>query len=234
MPVAVAKPKRRVAVVDDTPDNMAHKSDVVRLAGYDPVPLRGQYQSVQDLLAEVGRVKVTGLLCDHKLSEGNYAGFQGVEAVAALYGSKTPAILVTDYMDGDLRVSIRKYRKKVPVLIKGSDLRPRALIDGIEAWEKEVMRNEIPVERRARRAFVRIDGVKDGPNGRIVTVFVPRWREHEAVTLPQDVFPQGLHADLKKGALLIASVNTEAPRIEDLFFEDFEVVPPEDLSDEAP
>jgi len=234
MPLATAKPKRRVAVADDISDNLAHKSDIVKLAGYDPVPLRGRYQTVQDLLAAVSREGVSGLVCDHKLNEGNYAGFEGVEVVAALYDSKTPAILVTDYMDGDLRVSIRKHRKRVPVLIKGSDLRPRTLTDGIEAWEKEVILHEIPLERRPRRAFLRIDEVAGGPNGPMVTVFVPRWREHEAVTLPQDMIPHELHSHLKKGALLIASVNTEAARIEDLFFDDFEAVPVEDLTDEAP
>jgi hypothetical protein len=67
----------------------------------------------------------------------------------------------------------------------------------------------------------------------MLTVFIPRWREHEAVSISEDVIPPGLRKELKKETVLIASVNTEAERIEDLFFENFELVPPEDLTDEA-
>jgi hypothetical protein len=66
----------------------------------------------------------------------------------------------------------------------------------------------------------------------MLTVFVPRWREHEAVSLPEDMVPTDIRASLKKGSVLTASVNTEADRIEDLFFEDFELTPDEDLESE--
>jgi hypothetical protein len=74
-----------------------------------------------------------------------------------------------------------------------------------------------------------VDEVTDGPKGKQITVFVPRWNEHEALVLPEITIPEHIRPHLKKGAILIALVNTEAERSEDLFFEDFELTPDEDL-----
>ncbi len=232
MSAALAMPRRRVAVADDSPEYRAQKSNLVELAGFDAVPLMGRYANVDDLICAIGDSGASALICDHKLSEGNYAGFQGVEAVAYLYGSMIPAILVTDYVDSDLKYSIRKHRKRVPVLIRGSEMRPRIIQAGIEAWEKEVIHKEIPVARRPRRAFVVIDEVANPVNGETYTVFIPRWREHEAVSLPKDSIPADIRPALKKGSILIASVNTEAEKIDDLYFDNFELTPDEDLENE--
>jgi hypothetical protein len=232
MSAAVAMPRRRVAVADDNPEYRAQKSQLIELAGFQAVPLPGQYADVNAFLHALGNSGASALVCDHKLSEGNYAGFQGVEAVAHLYGSVTPALLVTDYVDSDLKYSIRKYRKRVPVLIRGSEMRPKVIRAGIEAWEKEVIHKEIPVARRPRRTFVVIDEIASPGNGSMYTVFIPRWREHEAVSLPVDSIADDVRLGLKKGSILIASVNTEAERIDDLYFENFETTPDEDLDNE--
>lgn len=224
--------RRKVAVADDNPNYRAQKSRIVEVAGFEPVQLGGPYSSVHDLLAELYKQHATALVCDHKLSEGSYAGFEGVEAVAELYGSTIPAILVTDYGDSDeLRISIRRRRDRVPALIRGSEFDPENIVASIENWEQEVIRKEVPVWRRPRRAFVTIDEVANASNRWMHTVFVPRWREHEAISLPRDSIPAEMLQGLKKGSKLIASVNTEAERIDDLYFKDFERVPDEDLTD---
>jgi CheY-like chemotaxis protein len=232
MSLAVATPRRRVAVADDNPEYRAQKSHLVELAGFHAVQMTGHFPSVADLIVALGKSGASALVCDHKLSEGNYAGFQGVEAVAHLYGSATPALLVTDYVDSDLKHSIRKHRRRVPVLIRGSEMRPRIIQSGIEAWEKEVIYKEIPVTRRPRRTFVVLDEIANAANGEMYTVFIPRWREHEAVSLPLDSIPIAVRPGLKKGSILLASVNTEAERIDDLYFENFETTPDEDLENE--
>jgi hypothetical protein len=232
MPATLERPtKRKVAVADDNPKYRDQKSRIVAIAGFEPVPLDGQYPHVRDLLDAVKRVNATALVCDHKLSEGNYAGFEGVEAVAELYGSTTPGILVTDYGDSELRNSIRRHRDRVPSLIRGTDFEPENIVASIENWEKEVIRHEIPVWRRPRRALVTVDEVGNAKNGWMHTVFVPRWRMHEAISLPKDSIPADLLPGLKSGSKLISSVNTEAERIDELYFKDFEAVPDEDLTD---
>jgi hypothetical protein len=232
VPATLQAPRRRIAVADDNSEYLMQRSQLVGMAGFEPVPLKGHYRTVGDLIDAMRRENATGLICDHKLTEGDYAGFEGVEAVAALYGSQTPAILVTDYVDSDLRQSIRKFRKHVPVLIKGSDLRPKVITAGLEAWEREVIHKNVPVQRRALRALVEVDDIAEGPKCRMLTVFVPRWREHEAVQLSEDMIPPTIRPHLKKGVILTASVNVDAERIEDLFFDDFELTPEEDLEHE--
>jgi hypothetical protein len=231
MTATMEKPKRRIAVADDNPTYLVRKSQVIEVAGFEAVPLKGKYNVIQELLDDIGRMKAEGLVCDHKLIEGNYAGFQGAEAVAALYGSKIPAILVTDYVESDVH-TIRKYRRKVPVLIRGGKFVPSAIASGINAWEQEVINKDIPVQRRPRRAVIMIDDVSPWAQWRMFTVFVPRWREHEAIPLSEELFPAEFRPSLKKGSVLTANVNTEAESSEDLYFEDFKLTPDEDLSNE--
>jgi hypothetical protein len=231
MPATLKHPRRRIAIADDNPDYLNRKSQVVQMAGYEPVQLSGKYHAVGELLDELQKVKAEGLVCDHKLSEGNYAPFEGAEVVAELYGSATPALLVTDYVESDLN-SIRKYRRRVPVLIRGGKFTHRAVRQGLEAWEEEVIRNNIPLERRPRRAVVMIDDVAPGVKWRTLTVFVPRWREHEAIPISEELIPADLRTSLKKGTVLTANINTDAERSEDLYFEDFKLTPDEDLQHE--
>jgi hypothetical protein len=128
--------------------------------------------------------------------------------------------------------SIRKYRRKVPVLIRGGNFTQSAINQGLQAWKDEVVNNNVPRHRRPRRAVVMIDEVSEGPRGRMLTVFVPRWREHEAIPISEELIPEQLRHRLRKGTVLTAAVNTEAEQSEDLFFEDFRLTPDEDLGNE--
>lgn len=231
MPATATRPRRRIAIADDNPNSLDQKSHVVQMAGYEPLLLRGRYWVVKDLLDELERENAEALVCDHKLSEGNYASFEGVEVVAALFDSTTPALLVTDYVDSDLD-SIQKYRRKVPVLIRGGRFTHNAVKQGLEAWREEVIEHNIPLHRRPRRAVVMIDEIHEGTKWRTLTVFVPRWREHEAILLSEELIPERLRGSLRKGTVLTAKVNTDAEQREDLFFEDFKLTPDEDLKDE--
>ena len=184
-----------------------------------------KYPTVNDLVTAVEATKADSFVCDHKLTEGSYAGFMGIEAVAAMYERKLPALLVTDYAETDLRQSIWKYRKKVPVLIPGRDFQPKAIASGFANWEQEVLQHDIPVARRPRRAFVHVVDIEDGQKGRLLTVYVPRWQEHRAIQIPATLLPAEMAYRLAKGQKVIASINTEAERPEDLYFEDFEELP---------
>jgi hypothetical protein len=228
MPATTERPRSKIAIADDTPNSLRQKSQVVRMAGYEPLQLKGHYHAVKELLDEVRREKVEALVCDHKLSEGNYAVFEGVEAVAALYGTTVPALLVTDYVDSDLD-SIRRHRRKVPVLIRGGEFTQSAINQGLQVWREEVLNNNVPLQRRPRRAVVIIDDVIEGTKGRTLTVFVPRWREHDAIPIAEELIPEELRSSLKKGIILTANINTDAEHPEDLFFEDFRLTPHEDL-----
>jgi hypothetical protein len=230
MPAAtLPKKRRRLAIVDDDRNHRTMLGLKVKLAGFVPVPLEQAYPSVADLLENIRRKRVFGALCDHRLREGNYAGFDGAEAVAALYDRRKPAILVTDYGRVDADGSIRAFRRRIPVLLPTSEALPDCIAQGLEACEREVIKHEIPIHRRPRRALVMIDEVVGNSSARQVIAFVPQWEPNEAVRFPESIVPVRLRSELKKGRFLIALVNTDAELNEDLFFENFELPP-----DEAP
>jgi CheY-like chemotaxis protein len=226
------KTSRRLAIVDDNPSHRTLLGLKATLAGFEPVPLQQTYPNIDDLLRGIRKAQVYGALCDHRLREGNFAGFDGAEAVAALYDKQKPAILVTDYGRVDIETSIRTFRRRIPVLISTSEALPERIIRGLEACEREVVQNEIPISRRPRRALVMIDEVVQSPNGGQVIAFVPQWRANEAVSFPELIVPIRLRAQLKKDRFLIAWVNTDAELNEDLFFENFEQPPDETLPHE--
>ncbi len=224
---------RRVGVVDDDPSHREFLTMQARLAGYEPTPLEAELPGIEDLVQVIRREQLHGALCDHRLQEGNYAGFFGAAAVAALYDLLIPAVLVTDYVGPDINTVIRQYRSRIPTLIRTSDLRPEGIREGFDACERELTQRQVPITRRTRRCFVVVDDIEEMHGGRGLTVHVPRWKEHEAIVLPEVLIPENIRTNIKKGSTLIASVNTEARQSEDLFFEDFEAVPDEDLTNES-
>lgn len=64
------------------------------------------------------------------------------------------------------------------------------------------------------------------------TVFVPRWRENEAILLSRELIHEKIAKNIKIGTVLTANVNAEAERMEDLVFTDFRLTPDEDLLQE--
>ena len=193
------KTRRRLAIVDDNPSHRTMLGPRAKLAGFEAGSASANfYPSVDDLLGSIRKARVYGALCDHRLREGNYAGFDGSEAVAALYDLSKPALLVTDYGSVDIDTSIRTFRRRIPVLISTSEALPDRIIRGLEACEREVVQHEIPISRRPRRALVMIDEVVESPNGRQVIAFVPQWRANEAVSFPEMIVPVALRAKTQK------------------------------------
>jgi hypothetical protein len=223
--VQAGKTKRRLAIIDDNPRHRDVLGLKAKLAGFVPVLLLKTYPSVGDLLEGIRKEKAYGALCDHRLREGNYAGFDGAEAVAALYDKGKPAILVTDYGKVDIDGSIRAFRRRIPVVLPTSEALPDRIIDGLVTCEREVIKHEIPIGRRPRRALVLIDEVWQGQ----VIAFVPQWDPNEAVSFPESIVPAPLRPQLQKDQFLVAWVNTDADLNEELFFEDFELPSDETL-----
>ncbi len=58
---------------------------------------------------------------------------------------------------------------------------------------------------------------------KIVKVMMAQWNATQEVGFPLTLVPKKFHAGVKPGKLLIAEVNIEAARQEDLFFDNFEL-----------
>ena len=64
-------------------------------------------------------------------------------------------------------------------------------------------------------------------NGRnIVKVMLAQWNAKSEVGFPLDMVPKDMRKKVEVGKLLIAQVNIEAARSEDLFFDKFELPDP--------
>src|SRR5580700_8248416 len=85
---------RTVAIVDDERDARDTWSWGLENADFSVKALSGPFADLQALVdAVVGGANA--VLCDHHLTEGNYAHCSGAEAVCALYRRQFPAVLVT-------------------------------------------------------------------------------------------------------------------------------------------
>ena len=58
---------------------------------------------------------------------------------------------------------------------------------------------------------------------RVVKVMMSQWDATKEVGFPLDLVPKNLQAAVKPGNMLIAEVNIEAARQEDLYFDNFEI-----------
>ena len=64
---------------------------------------------------------------------------------------------------------------------------------------------------------------------KVAKVVMSQWDPHSEVGFPLDIVPAGLRASVQPGKMLIAQVNIEADRAEDLFFIKFELPDPNAL-----
>src|SRR5260370_31283305 len=116
--MVTAKASERVAsiaIVDDEEISRLTWSETVKTAGFEPVILSSRCNLIRKLVREI-KQNADGALCDQRLTEGNYATFDGATAVAKLYDEGIPCILATDYGQLDVDLDIRQHRRKIPSL----------------------------------------------------------------------------------------------------------------------
>ena len=70
-------------------------------------------EMVEDIVA-----RSDAAVCDHRLRYGGFGDFSGADLAARLIIRKHPAILVTQYLDQEADVAIRKFRPHLPVVLR--------------------------------------------------------------------------------------------------------------------
>ena len=155
-------------------------------------------------------------------SPGNYANFDGAEAVAKLYEMKFPAILTTQVQGYD-SVKIVSKRKKIPYFINSFDGDANQLREGFERCVRE-LENDIPPDRRPYKTIVRVESIDlSEPHRKIANLIVPAWAPTKPVQLPHDYVFNMVNVELKPNMHLLADVNIGAKCYLDLFIENIEV-----------
>lgn len=220
---------KKIAIVDDEKNLAESTGWDVEDAGFEPLIIDGAFSEVNALARYIAE-NAQGVLCDHRLANYGLTNFSGSTLLAELYDRKIPSILITQYTDIDADVSIRKHRRKIPVLLNRDEANATTIKKGIEDCILE-LGGTIPITRIPHRTLLNITHITNESNEKVIDVIVPSWNPHKAVRLPVALIPQELHSALVVDTWLFADVNTGAEKSDDLYFEHFELTPEPDEDD---
>ena len=214
---------QRVAILEDNPDNRDRWTEMVARFGAEPVPIASPAPALRNLEQFLTTHRISMVLCDNRLFEhGSYADYSGAEAVAASYRSGRGGVLVTAYENADAETFIRPHRRWIPVLIHAMQLKSKSLESGLLEANREVREHSPSRERMSHRTILTIRSIIEKGTTIIVKVMMSQWNAQIEVGFPLELIPARIHSSIVPGAMLIAQVNIEATRAEDLFFENFE------------
>jgi len=209
-----------IGIVDDDSSEADVYKYQIEDSGLTPVLFGSGFASLDDLIGKVTSARVGAVVCDHRLRVRDYAPFNGAEAVASLFDRGIPAVLISRYTRIDVDKDIRPYRRKIPVLLSKDEVDSESLVVALAKCKSE-LDGAVPTSRRPRRTLVRIDEVSQD----LAVAFVPAWNPNEAIRFPRLIIPDRYQSTLKSDDRFFASVNVDAEKADDLFFDNFEPAP---------
>lgn len=216
---------RRIAIFEDDQRNRDRLSGLVSLCGSVAVPVTSPAPKLSDFKRYFIQQRIDLVVCDHHLSQrGDYAPYQGAQAVAESYRQGIGGILVTAYERDDAELSLRRYRRLIPALIRSPEELTRSkLQSALLQAEQEVCKQFLVRERVPHRTIMTVQRIAPSGTSKIVKVIMSQWSSEQEIGFPLDLVPSNFWPAVKPGRLLIAQVNIEAARSEDLFFDKFEL-----------
>lgn len=220
---------QRIAILEDDSRNRVRLSALVKITGGIPVAdsCAPKFSEIDNYLM---KENISMMICDHRLFEhAHYANYTGAMAIAACYKSGRGGVLVTSWEKEDAETTIREYRRWIPSLVHSTDLGPETLVAALNEADKEA-RQKIPAKnRKPYRTLLTVQRIIETGQGKIVKVVMSQWNINEEVGFPINLITPGLHAKIEPGDMLIAKVNIEAKRAEELYFDEFEIADPDVL-----
>jgi hypothetical protein len=212
-----------VAIVNDDTSEQQVWSELVEDAGYRPIILPGPFVDAFQMATMI-EANAVFAICDHRLSPKNLAQFTGASAVAEMtVRGKVAALLVTHYLEPDAEITIRRYRRNIPVLLREMPS-PETMPDVFSRCREEVQGN-VPANRRPWRTLIRVTGTSREQGIDLVEALIPAWNPEAIVRFPVDMVPRDLQETIEPGLRLFAKVNVGAEDAKDLFLEEFEPAP---------
>jgi hypothetical protein len=233
----------KVAIIDDEEQSRETLAETLQLIGFEPFIVKDTFTEVRDLSTYIQK-NAQAVICDHRLSDRGLAPFTGAELMPHLYRDKIPSLLITQYAETDINVSIRKYRESIPIVIGRDDLVELYDLDRIsfkfqKSFEtcSQEFQGIMSSIRRPHRTLINIVDITTDSGEDVVEVFIPSWNPYRAVRFPISQIPEEIvvtvknSLDRKEEACLFACVNTGAEKADDLYFTRFEIAPELDEND---
>jgi len=222
---STALSNRRIAIFEDNTRNRERLSDMITRCGATALPVESPAPNLNDLRAYLNSKRANMVVCDHHLSQQkDYASYLGAEAVAKCYSLGIAGILVTAFESADAESSLRVFRRHIPALVRSPQDLDRSHLEAALLQADNEVRGKNPIrERVPHRTIMTVQRVESRNNSKIVKVIMAQWDATQEVGFPLDLVPIKFHEGVKSGNLLIAEVNIEAARQEDLFFDKFEL-----------
>lgn len=180
-------------------------------------------QTMTELVASIVE-NSDAAVCDHRLRWGGFADVSGAELAANLIQAGHPTILVTQYLDQDSDVTIRSYRKNLPVVLRREDAdEPEELRSAFARCLSELNGGKL-VDRVAQKTLLRVTDVRQVDGVGVIDAFVHGWNAKDAVSFPITLVDAALRSQIVRGVTLEALTNIGAEEKADLFFDAIRVV----------
>jgi hypothetical protein len=219
---------RKIAIIDDDEQALEVISlQIEDMKGFEPVPIDRSdeyYSDVNKLASYIASKNVYGVICDLRLQTYNFAEFYGSELVSILYDRGIPSILIAQDFSTDFNVSIRKFRDKIPVLIKREHISDSEVVRGIEYCLSEI-NGAFSSSRKSYNTLVRIESMSNEDGESVVDAIIPSWHYDTVVRFPKSIIPEYLHERLRIGDRLFADVNIGAEAYDQIYLKNFEIAP---------
>lgn len=215
-------PTRRIAVVEDNDDTRETLCSLARKGGMEP--LRYGDGEPEELQAIVERICSSAdyALTDLRLRDGWDVDFDGAVLASELYKKGIPTVVVSEFTDDDAVTVLRPHRRYLPsVLQAGAVTVPEAIRGPLELCRQELA-GDVPRNRRAWRAVIRVERVVAQQGDILLQVVIPEWDLVTRVGLPLSMLPAHMQRRATEGKRLVAMVNTDAETADEIFFSHFE------------
>lgn len=207
----------KVQIVDDDPDSRQVYGYVVVDASLQPIVETEPLGSLEEYLSRT--MTADAAICDYTLNVRSYASFTGAELCARWYERHFPALLCTRYEKAQIE-RIRPFRRRIPVLLKPSELNPDTLLKGFEECLSE-LRGDFAPARRPWRTQVHFL-TKDPDSRDTFFVELPGWEGKEILKVRTDTLPPALKDKIQEDFRCHAHANLGATNLEGLYLCDWE------------
>jgi hypothetical protein len=209
---------RAVTIVDDDAEARGGYALPLEDLQIEPVPQDGPLPPFGEFwFAVLGRSDA--VLCDHHLKKGNYADFNGAEAVAAWYDAGFPAVLCTKWENAQID-EIRPYRARIPALIQPDQLAsdPEVFIKALDECILEMSGEHTPA-RRPWPAQIYVVDVETEGSAPFFYVELPGCQLEEVIRLRKQDVPLEIREKLAPEFRCHAIVNLGAETSDQVYFD---------------